>query len=75
MDTSKAPDAVLLGGPRDGVLFTAEDAAIVQLEVDGLIQRYLRTKRREDHNGMPLVVFVYDGAASPAGRPPAADTR
>jgi hypothetical protein len=74
MTTSKEPDAMLLGGPRDGTLFTAEDAAIVQLEIDGLIQRYLRTSRREDHRGQPLVVFVYDGASGPDGGDPAAGT-
>ncbi|GAB2954395.1 hypothetical protein GCM10027280_48490 [Micromonospora polyrhachis] len=67
MTTSKAPDALLLGGPRDGTLFTAEDAAIVQLEIDGLIQRYLRTSRHEQHDGQPLVVFVYDGASGAGG--------
>jgi hypothetical protein len=67
MDSSQEPDAMLLGGPRDGTLFTAQDAAIVQLEIDGLIQRYLRTTRRADHNGLSLVVFVYDGASGPDG--------
>ncbi|GAB3146028.1 hypothetical protein GCM10027290_26970 [Micromonospora sonneratiae] len=56
---------MLLGGPRDGDLFTAEDAAIIQLEIDGLIQRYLRTTRHEDHDGQSMVIFVYDGASAP----------
>lgn len=66
MTTPKEPDAILLGGPRDGILFTAADAAVVQLEIDGLIQRYLRTSREQDHHGRALVVFVYDGAAAPS---------
>jgi hypothetical protein len=70
MTTPKAPDAMLLGGPRDGTLFTAEDTAIVELEIDGLIQRYLRTSRQEDHRGQPVVIFVYDGASGPAGTQP-----
>jgi hypothetical protein len=66
---------MLLGGPRDGTLFTAEDAAIVQLEIDGLIQRYLRTARQEDHNGTPLVIFAYDGASGPDGADPGGASR
>ena len=65
---------MLLGGPRDGMLFTAEDAAIVQLEIDGLIQRYLRTSQRQDHHGRELVVFVYDGASGPRGGDPNSTT-
>ncbi|MEV4754923.1 hypothetical protein AB0J86_07400 [Micromonospora sp. NPDC049559] len=75
MSTTREPDALLLGGPRDGLLFTAEDAAIVQLEVDGLMQRYLRTSNREERNGIPLVVFVYDGAGAPEGGEPAVGAR
>ncbi|GAB3808269.1 hypothetical protein [Micromonospora zhanjiangensis] len=67
MTTSNAPDALLLGGPRDGTLFTADDAAVVQLEIDGLIQRYLRTTSRQDHRGQPVLVYVYDGATPPDG--------
>jgi hypothetical protein len=70
MTTSNAPDAILLGGPRDGTLFTADDSAIVELEIEGLIQRYLRTTRQEDHRGQRVVIFVYDGASDPAGTRP-----
>lgn len=70
METATAPDAILLGGPRDGTLFTAGDTAIVELEMDGLIQRYLRTRNRQDHHGRPVRVFVYDGAGSPTGAEP-----
>lgn len=66
MTTPKEPDAILVGGPRDGTLFTATDAAVVQLEIDGLSQRYLRTTRKQDHHGRALLVFVYDGAAPPS---------
>jgi hypothetical protein len=67
MTTPTEPNAMLLGGPRDGTLFTVEDSAVVELEIDGLIQRYLRTTRRQNHHGQPLVVFVYDGASGPTG--------
>ena len=70
MDRSNAPDAILVGGPRDGTLFTAEDTTIVELEIDGLIQRYLRTVRHHDHHGQDLVIFVYDGAGSREGTAP-----
>jgi len=70
MDTPTAPDAILVGGPRDGTFFTARDTAIVELEIDGLIQRYLRTRNRQDQNGRSMLVYVYDGAASPTGPEP-----
>jgi hypothetical protein len=74
MDRSNAPDAILVGGPRDGTLFTAEDTAIVELEIDGLIQRYLRTTRHQNRHGEDLRIFVYDGAGSREGTPPGAET-
>lgn len=73
MDRSNSPDAILVGGPRDGTLFTADDTAIVELEIDGLIQRYLRTRHHEDHHGQDVVVFVYDGAGTREGSMPGAE--
>jgi hypothetical protein len=70
MTTSNAADAILVGGPRDGTLFTADGTAVVELEIDGLIQRYLRTTRQEDHRGQRVMVYVYDGASDPAGTRP-----
>jgi hypothetical protein len=70
MSTANAPDAILMGGPRDGILFRAEDSAVVELEIDGLIQRYLRTMRHQDHHGQDLVIFVYDGAGAREGTRP-----
>jgi hypothetical protein len=76
MTMPNTPDALLLGGPRDGTLFTADDAAVVQLEIDGLIQRYLRTTSQQDHRGQSVMLYVYDGAAPPDdGPPPVADIR
>ncbi|MBO4208262.1 hypothetical protein [Micromonospora echinofusca] len=68
------PDALLLGGPRDGTLFVAEDAAVVQLELAGLMQRYLRTTGYQEHHGRSLRVYVYDGAGDPAGSGPGVST-
>jgi hypothetical protein len=65
MTTPKTPDALLVGGPRDGTLFIAEDAASVELEIDGLVQRYLRTDREHDQQGTRMVVFAYDGVTDP----------
>lgn len=61
MTTPKTPDALLVGGPRDGTLFTADDASSVKLEIDGLVQRYLRTDREQSLDGTRMVVFAYDG--------------
>lgn len=67
MTTPQTPDALLVGGPRDGTLFTAEDASSVELEIDGLVQRYLRTDREQESQGGRMVVFAYDGVADAAG--------
>jgi hypothetical protein len=65
MTTPKRPDALLVGGPRDGTLFTAEDASMVELQIDGLVQRYLRTTREQDQHGDRVIVFAYDGEVDP----------
>ncbi|MFI6763141.1 hypothetical protein ACIBF5_28825 [Micromonospora sp. NPDC050417] len=67
MTTPQTPDALLVGGPRDGTLFAAEDASSVELEIDGLVQRYLRTDQEQQQQGATVVVFAYDGVSDAAG--------
>lgn len=59
---------MLVGGPRDGTLFTAGDTVVVELEIDSRVQRYLRTRNRHNYHGRPLTVFVHDGFEPTAGR-------
>jgi hypothetical protein len=57
----------MVGGPRDGTSFHADDAALVELEIDGLIHRYIRTSAQRDRDGQTLTVYNYDGAVAPHG--------
>lgn len=56
-------DAVLQGGPRSGTTFAAEGAALVELEIDGLAHRYIRTGQTRGDS----VVYNYDGVVDPGG--------
>jgi hypothetical protein len=62
MTTPQLDDAIMLGGPRDGEVFAAEDTALVELEIDGLTHRYIRTTATRENGGRELVVYNYDGA-------------
>lgn len=70
MGTPREPDALLIGGPWDDTPFTAEDAAIVELELDGLVHRYIATDRFREHDGRSVAVYTYDGATRPPGEKP-----
>ncbi|MEV4537496.1 hypothetical protein AB0J82_27335 [Asanoa sp. NPDC049518] len=56
-------DALLQGGPRDGTEFNAEGAGLIELEIDGMMHRYIPTMRREGDK----TVFTYDGVVDPTG--------
>jgi hypothetical protein len=70
-----AGDALLIGGPRDETLFDADDAALVELEIDGLIHRYIRTHREREWEGRTATVYTYDGVVDPEGAQPGVETR
>ena len=69
------PDAILIGGPRDGNPVNAEDTALIELEIDGLVHRYLRTTAHREHDGRSLPVYNYDGEVDPTGAQSGAETR
>lgn len=75
MATTEQADALLVGGPRDQTLFTAEDTALVELEIDGLIHRYIRTTQSREQDGRPVTVYNYDGEINPAGSQSGIETR
>jgi hypothetical protein len=60
-------DAVLVGGPRDGMSFTASDAGLVELELDGMVHRYIRTTQRRGGSDAERTVYAYDGMVDPHG--------
>jgi hypothetical protein len=75
MSASADTDAILVGGPRDGTIFAGQDAALVELEIDGLVHRYIRTTQRRDRDGRRLLVYNYDGELDPRGAQSGAETR
>lgn len=58
---SSEHDAILVGGPRDQTPFSADDVALVELEIDGLVHRYVFTGQHRDS----LRVYTYDGVVDP----------
>lgn len=62
--TDNDHDAVLLGGPRDQATVTAGGSALIELAIDGLIHRYIRTTKHRDDG---LAIYNYDGEVAPGG--------
>ncbi|MFG1739132.1 hypothetical protein ACGFLT_13995 [Micromonospora chalcea] len=58
--------AYLVGGPRDGSTQDADGKALVEIEIDGMIHRYIRTTKAHDDG----VVYNYDGMVAPGGGEP-----
>ncbi|KAB1901456.1 hypothetical protein J5U46_05605 [Micromonospora tulbaghiae] len=59
--------AYLVGGPRDGSSQDADGKALVEIEIDGMIHRYIRTTKQ---HGDDAVVYNYDGMVAPGGGEP-----
>jgi hypothetical protein len=60
-------EAILIGGPRDGTTFSAEGAGLVELEIDGLVHRYIPTRQRRSDGDTDRAVYNYDGVVDPNG--------
>jgi hypothetical protein len=58
--------AYLVGGPRDGSSQDAGDRALLEIEIDGMIHRYIRTTKQRDGG----TVYNYDGMVAPGGGEP-----
>ncbi|MEV7331047.1 hypothetical protein [Micromonospora sp. NPDC093244] len=65
MDTTTT--AHLIGGPRDGSTLDVGGDALVEVEIDGMMHRYIRTTKQHDDGG-PL--YNYDGMVAPDGGEP-----
>lgn len=61
-------NAILIGGPSDQTPFTADEVALVELEIDGLVHRYARTHKQRQWQGRALTVYNYDGEVDPNAR-------
>jgi hypothetical protein len=75
MTTAAEQDAIFVGGPRDGELFHASDAGLVELEIGGMIHRYIRTTQHRERDGQSYLVYNYDGEVDPTGAQSGAETR
>jgi hypothetical protein len=69
-----ANDVMLVGGPRDGVVVREPGAAVVEIEIDGFIHRYVLTGAHRERGGDTYTVFNYDGEIDPTGAMPGAET-
>jgi hypothetical protein len=74
MATDTNHDVMLTGGPRDGLLVRSAGSAVVELEIDGFIHRYVLTAQRQQRDGTSYTVFNYDGQIDPTGATPGAET-
>ncbi|MDW5322410.1 hypothetical protein [Plantactinospora sp. KLBMP9567] len=60
-------DAILIGGPHGESLVAAGDSGLVELELDGLIHRYIRTTATREVGGGTYRVYNYDGEVAADG--------
>ena len=75
MSTDTTYDAILVGGPRDGSLHASDGSALLQVEIDGLIHRYIVTTKQHEQDGGSYTVYNYDGEVNPNGAQSGVETR
>jgi len=74
MTTDTNHDVILVGGPRDGAVVRSAGSAVVEIEIDGFIHKYVLTKQHKQRDGASYTVFNYDGQIDPKGAQPGAET-
>jgi hypothetical protein len=60
-------DAIFIGGPNDGTVFEAPDSALVEVPMDDLVHRYIRTTATREQDGRTYLVYNYDGEIRTGG--------
>lgn len=60
-------EVVLTGGPRDGEKMETDGAGLLEIEISGMVHRYIPTKQTRAMGGVELPVYNYDGMVNPAG--------
>jgi hypothetical protein len=60
-------DAILQGGPCDGDTYPANGAGLVEVEIEGMVHRYIPTTQRLGDAGSERAVYTYDGMINPGG--------
>ena len=74
MDADTRDDAILVGGPRDGSSYSSDAAPVVELDIGGLLHRYVVTTKQRERDGRSYTVYHYDGVIDPAGAQPGIET-
>jgi len=74
MTTEPHEGVILVGGPRDGTVLDTRDSAVVELEIDGMIHRYVVTTKRRNDGDHSYQVYNYDGEIDPTGAQPGVET-
>jgi hypothetical protein len=74
MTTDANSFVILTGGPRDGAVVNSVGSAVVELEIDGFIHKYVLTNQHKEHGGTSYTIFNYDGMIDPKGAMPGAET-
>jgi hypothetical protein len=74
MTSDTDSDVLLVGGPQDGATVNSVGSAVVELEIDGFIHRYVLTNQHAERDGSSYTVFNYDGMIDPNGAMPGAET-
>ena len=62
---TESQEVILVGGPRDGDIIDGVDRAVVELEVDTLVHRYIRTSATRESGGRSRTVYNYGGSVRP----------
>ena len=60
-------DAILVGGPRDGTSFAAEEAGLIEFEIEGMVHRYIPSRQTRSTPEGDRRVYAYDGVVDPNG--------
>jgi hypothetical protein len=60
-------DAILQGGPCDGDTHQANGAGLIEVEIEGMVHRYIPTTQRLGDTGSERAVYTYDGMINPRG--------
>jgi hypothetical protein len=58
-------DGLLRGGPCDGRNVDSDGRNLIEVEIDQVIHRYIRTTQQHGEADVTLTVFTYDGAVDP----------
>ena len=61
MAEAQADEGILIGGPRDQSRVETTEAAVIHLQIDNLVHRYIRTAQHRTVDGRSLLVYNYDG--------------